>query len=563
MYLCRENAACAVCADTHAPGFGFSCHECEGAVGESAKAIAGVAIGVVAISVALILMDFTRRVGGEGGDDIEEGGPRTCKRDISAIVSRIVKSLPMTAIKTVIVVWQIITQVRRSYNRLPYAAKFSLFLRVRQIRVTIDATDGRSFTVMMLPKPNSLSFYANRVRTLTVQYVLCRLYSTHFDVHASTFRRTTYGADSHAHPLSSWLHQFAAIAGDTYPEVYEDFIAKLRFINVDLGFFLSSSCVVRTNFYHRLLFATISPLVILLVLGVTYHIAKKRNEGSQRALLAVKLKHLSAGLFIAFFIYSSVSFTIFQTFVCDRFDDGVRYLRADYSLTCSGTQYDYSIVFACVMVLVYPVGIPLGCFWWVKKHQAELRRADRETIATLKPFESIWSAYKPSRPFFEVVEFGRRVALTAVAVFVFPGSSAQIAIVLLLAVVFLFVSESLSPFSNSRDMGLYRWGNGIVLGSMYVALLLRFDVSEEEDHALSAFSGVLIAANVFMVITVIIQSYFMVKEWLQADKPMEALGPFASLRFWRSSSPDRDEVGEDGVPRSPAVAGTSAEPGKE
>lgn len=345
--------------------------------------------------------------------------------------------------------------------------------------------------------------------------------------------------------------------------MYDQFIAKLRFINVDIGFFLSSSCVVRTNFYHRLMFSTISPLMILLVLMVTYHIAKKRNQGSQRALLAVKLKHLSAGLFIAFFIYSSVSFTIFQTFVCDRFDDGVYYLRADYGLTCSGTQHGYYIVFSCVMVLVYPVGIPVCCFWWVKKHQEELRRADRNTIATLKPFEGIWSAYKPSRSFFEVVEFGRRVTLTAVAVFVLPGSSAQIAIVLLLAVMFLFVSESLSPFSKSSDMGLYRWGNGVVLGSMYVALLLRFDVSEEEDHALSAFSGVLIAANVFMVVTVIVQTYFMVKEWLQADEPIEALGPCASLRFSRSTSWDRNEDGEAAVPPSSVVAGTWAEPGKE
>ncbi|CAN0176517.1 unnamed protein product, partial [Scytosiphon promiscuus] len=44
--------------------------------------------------------------------------------------------------------------------------------------------------------------------------------------------------------------QFAAIAGDTYPEVYEDFVSSLKFINVDIGFFVSSSCVIRTNFYH-------------------------------------------------------------------------------------------------------------------------------------------------------------------------------------------------------------------------------------------------------------------------------------------------------------------------
>lgn len=359
------------------------------------------------------------------------------------------------------------------------------------------------------------------------------------------------------------LHQFAAIAGDTYPDVYDDFISTLSFINVDIGFFVSSSCVVRTNFYHRLLFATITPLVILLVLRVTYHIAKKRNENSPRALLAVKEKHLKAGLFIAFFIYSSVSYTIFQTFVCDTLDDGVSYLRADYSLTCSGKEHSYYVVFAAAMVFVYPIGIPLFCWNWMRGNREELQRVDRDSVARLKPFQGIWASYKPSRYYYEIIEFGRRITLTVVAVFVLPGSSAQIAVVLLLAVVFLFVSESLSPFGKSIDMGLYRWGNGIVLGSMYVALLLKYDVSQEEDGALSAFAGVLVAANVFMVAAVIVQTYLMVKEWRRGDKPIESPDPVVSSALSKQASCLQDEVGGAGAaprPRSPLSAGVSAEP---
>ena len=38
----------------------------------------------------------------------------------------------------------------------------------------------------------------------------------------------------------------------------------------------------------------------------------------------------------------------------------------------------------------------------------------------------------------------------------------------------------------------------------------------------------LVAANVFMAITVIVQSYFMVKEWRQANKPIESPDPVVS-----------------------------------
>lgn len=117
-----------------------------------------------------------------------------------------------------------------------------------------------------------------------------------------------------------------------------------------------------------------------------------------------------------------------------------------------------------------------------------------------------------------MIEFGRRLALTGVAAVVLPGSVAQIAIVILLAVVFLFVSESLSPFHSSIDMGLYRWGNGVVLGSMYVALLLKVDVSCEGTDTLSAFAWVLIAANVFMVVAVMAHSALMVPRVAESER---------------------------------------------
>ena len=103
--------ACAVCSDTYAPGLGFSCHKCEGPSGESAKAVGGIVFVVVVVIVALILMDFAGFIGDDGVEDADEAKPRTCKRGINWVSSVIAKSVPLTALKTVIVVWQIITQV--------------------------------------------------------------------------------------------------------------------------------------------------------------------------------------------------------------------------------------------------------------------------------------------------------------------------------------------------------------------------------------------------------------------------------------------------------------------
>ncbi|CAM9447920.1 unnamed protein product, partial [Laminaria digitata] len=90
----------------------------------------------------------------------------------------------------------------------------------------------------------------------------------------------------------------------------------------------------------------------------------------------------------------------------------------------------------------------------------------------LTPFNGVRAPYKPSRYYYEVVECGSRIAVTDIAAFVFPNSTTQISIALLYAMVFVFFSETLSPFEKGVDMGMYRWGNGIVVASMYVAFLM-------------------------------------------------------------------------------------------
>lgn len=260
-----------------------------------------------------------------------------------------------------------------------------------------------------------------------------------------------------------------------------------------------------------------------MVLTGTYTIARKRNRNSDFAMRAVQHKHLSAALFMAFFIYASVSFTIFQTFVCDTLDDGRTYLRSDYSLTCTTKTYSTYRAYAIIMVCVYPVGIPAAFTWWLARNRQNLKRPNRETLENLEPLKDLWAAYKPSRYYYEVIECGRRITLTGIAVFVLPNSAAQIAFVLFLAVVFVFISESLSPFEKQVNMGLYRWGNGVILASMYVALLLKFDVSNEDS--MYAFSVLLIAAHVFMIVTVVVQSVLLLQEWraeiIAVDVPVQ------------------------------------------
>ncbi|CAM9359264.1 unnamed protein product, partial [Laminaria digitata] len=264
-----------------------------------------------------------------------------------------------------------------------------------------------------------------------------------------------------------------------YPDEYADFISRLNMLNLDFGFLVSYACLVQTDFFDRLTLTTLAPLVVLGTLAAIYGTMKARFKSSQLAMRRIWNIYMSTALFIMFFVYSTASFTIFQTFACDRLDNGVAYLRADYSLTCFTKQHNRYRLYAIAMVCIYPLGIPAVFAWIVARNQFDLMQPNRGTTTHLEPMKGLWAAYRPSRYYYEVVECIRRVSFIGISVFVLPNSAAQIAIQLLLAVIFTYLSESLSPFEKMMDMYLYRGGNGIIFASMYVALLLKVDVSEE------------------------------------------------------------------------------------
>ena len=204
-----------------------------------------------------------------------------------------------------------------------------------------------------------------------------------------------------------------------YPDVYERFLSLLNVVNVNLGFILSISCIMDTNFYGRLLFATIGPLVVLGALAVTYSTASARNRRSPAGIQAAKHKHLAVVPFVAFIVYSSVSFAIFRTFVCETLDNGVSYLRADYSLSCSTATHAAMKVYGGVMVAVYPIGIPAVFAWCLFPNRRDLvgapgepAAAARDAVDHLQPMRDLWGPYKPHRYYYDVVEYGRRIALT-------------------------------------------------------------------------------------------------------------------------------------------------------
>ena len=206
------------------------------------------------------------------------------------------------------------------------------------------------------------------------------------------------------------------MANVTYPEIYENFLEAIDVINLDLGWIISAGCLwPAINFHARLLFTTLGPLIALAYLGATYAfaVAKSKKQpiraspthvSRENARERVDTEHMSALLLLSFLVYSSASSNIFRMFACEHLDDGNEYLRTDYRILCTDKNHRALQIYAGIMVLVYPVGIPLMYAILLYRLRGLLRiggpaRLNSPSASTII---TLWAPYRPSAYLYEV-----------------------------------------------------------------------------------------------------------------------------------------------------------------
>eukprot|EP00903_Cladosiphon_okamuranus_P018661 g17175.t2 len=298
------------------------------------------------------------------------------------------------------------------------------------------------------------------------------------------------------------LTQFTSVANVTYPDVYQRLVTGLDVFNFDLSWILSAGCVFNVDFHDQLLLSTIGPIVALLFLGGTYSVAARINRGDPEIVQVIWNKHVSMVLLLTFLVYSNVSSTLFKTFACEELADGKNYLRTDYRIECDSSRHEGLQVYAGLMIVLYTVGIPslYGVLLFRDMDVLKRDQVDREENARIRSTSDLWKPYRPSVFYYEVIECGRRVLLAGVVVFIYPNTAAQIAVTLVIAFVFVVVSEALAPYASRWDTWLSRMGHAVVFMSMYVALLLKVDVSDERADSQTVFEAVLVAAHACMIL---------------------------------------------------------------
>ena len=316
----------------------------------------------------------------------------------------------------------------------------------------------------------------------------------------------------------------------TLPRNFLDFLNYINFINFDLMAFFDVGCTFkRFNIHHAMVTLTVLPFVISLPILVMflYHLLVEERSGDmsrKEARSSLKMNTVSLLLSLTYLVLPTTSASIFAVFPCDHLDDGSMWLKSDYSVDCSpgNTDHNNYLVYASIMVALYPVGITTVYTIMLvstrKKLNFKLDRDEqhfpftdsnsqapssrpnsdrvshrmtgatrggsklteeeeiiyiRENDESIQHTVFLWGSYRPSAWWYEIFECYRRLALTGALVFVQQGSQTQIAVGNLICICSGFVFALSWPYATYRDNIMGLLSQFQIIGTLFSAMMLR------------------------------------------------------------------------------------------
>jgi len=249
-----------------------------------------------------------------------------------------------------------------------------------------------------------------------------------------------------------------------YPDVYLNFLNFFSFFELDLFSVAKMDCVITGKFLSKLLFSTILPIVVSLLLYVGWIISRTKFGNDSKQFKIIENTLINLFIILTYVLYPSLCATIFSSFVCEDFEDGSSYLRADYSVDCDSGKYFKIYSLAIFMIFVYPIGIPLMYFLWLNKNREKLdpqRSLEEMSLgqAVLKRerdvnhLKFLYDAFLPKYYWTEVMECLRKLLLTGFVVFFYEGSALQIYFSLMISafsfLLYVYFKPYLMPSNNT------------------------------------------------------------------------------------------------------------------
>merc|ERR1712166_462316 len=300
-----------------------------------------------------------------------------------------------------------------------------------------------------------------------------------------------------------------------FPNTYIELGKILELFSLDfLSFFGGAACELHTNFYRgfEVSFSTIPVIVIISLLSYGV-VLMKHSKTSKYTKESATTRLYSLLFMVVYSLYTGVSTKLFRLFKC-RLIQNEWYLTADYSIFCSGDEYDTYVLFASIGIGLFTFGIPLFIYILLhcnKKYLHESTCPEKELykhIKVEKEYGSIYRDYTENNYFFDLLDLGRRLLLTGALILVGSQSNTQIFLGALLCLLWLLVVTVRRPYVAYWDNVL-----SIVLSLQLVLIMLCGMALEmnrltpelaSDPYEATSFGILMVTFSIIIVITALV-----------------------------------------------------------
>ena len=306
----------------------------------------------------------------------------------------------------------------------------------------------------------------------------------------------------------------------------------------------SPQCAVsyRFTYFDTLVMRTCAPIGVSILILVAYTFECCRDEFAKKKKLPVNLntninevqitecidytaslkkKYTYSFLFLCFLVLPSVTVTIFGAFICVNVDPDkleppgtpTMYMYNDLSVDCNSSQYIKGVIYAVIMILLYPIGIPLFELWSLYRvKQRKAYKTDDD------PASFLYSSYRvPHYLNWDIIETGRRLTMTAVLSVLGVGTDFQVVLGLGFALLFMWMYALYHPFKNSYNWLLQILTQFQIVFTFVGALLIRANVFAEYAWASTSLNISLliisISSTVYALHLILIQQWSLYQEF--------------------------------------------------
>ena len=292
-----------------------------------------------------------------------------------------------------------------------------------------------------------------------------------------------------------------------WPDEFRSFSLGLNFINLDLGSILAgSSCKLAVPFLSQMLVHTTIPLMLLMTILLArlpaYFLRKKHRKMQTAMMIKILIS-------VALIVYPGLCTRLFSSLktvqvrgLASEHHSGI-VLSVDYGVEAFKVEHMPYLYLTIACMVIYVIGIPLAVFLVLKANLKYLyTEGDTEEHKMrhedcMAEFGTLYLQYESKYWYWEVIVILKKMLLTGAMTIVASGTSAQLAVAIIVVLTNLLIVLKTGPFVDAADDYLSFLTSLQMFMTLFGGLLLMTDHPIKPTYD-RAFMGIcLIVINSF------------------------------------------------------------------